>query len=204
MKSIILSSKLIIDKYGKVNFLTDEDLSNYINKLGLNILPLSIKKNQINTENLILAKGLILSGGGDIYKYKKNKINKLRDSIEIKLFNYFFKKNLPILLICRGFQLMIDMHKIKLFKQKNHVRKSHLLKLSNSKFLKHSKLSVNSYHNYSIKKLPVNYINVASTKDGSIEIAEHKSKKILGLMFHPERNMKSKELVLKSIKNFFK
>ena len=204
MKSIILSSKLIIDKYGKVNFLTDEDLSNYINKLGLNILPLSIKKNQINTENLRLAKGLILSGGGDIYKYKKNKINKLRDSIEIKLFNYFFKKNLPILLICRGFQLMIDMHKIKLFKQKNHVRKSHLLKLSNSKFLKHSKLSVNSYHNYSIKKLPVNYINVASTKDGSIEVAEHKSKKILGLMFHPERNMKSKELVLKSIKNFFK
>ena len=204
MKSIILSSKLIIDKYGKVNFLTDEDLLNYINKLGLNILPLSIKKNQINTENLRLAKGLILSGGGDIYKYKKNKINKLRDSIEIKLFNYFFKKNLPILLICRGFQLMIDMHKIKLFKQKNHVRKSHLLKLSNSKFLKHSKLSVNSYHNYSIKKLPVNYINVASTKDGSIEIAEHKSKKILGLMFHPERNMKSKELVLKSIKNFFK
>lgn len=204
MKSIILSSKLIIDKYGKVNFLTDEDLSNYINKLGLNILPLSIKKNKINTENLRLAKGLILSGGGDIYKYKKNKINKLRDSIEIKLFNYFFKKNLPILLICRGFQLMIDMHKIKLFKQKNHVRKSHLLKLSNSKFLKHSKLSVNSYHNYSIKKLPVNYINVASTKDGSIEIAEHKSKKILGLMFHPERNMKSKELVLKSIKNFFK
>ena len=204
MKSIILSSKLIIDKYGKVNFLTDEDLSNYINKLGLNILPLSIKKNQINTENLRLAKGLILSGGGDIYKYKKNKINKLRDSIEIKLFNYFSKKNLPILLICRGFQLMIDMHKIKLFKQKNHVRKSHLLKLSNSKFLKHSKLSVNSYHNYSIKKLPVNYINVASTKDGSIEVAEHKSKKILGLMFHPERNMKSKELVLKSIKNFFK
>ena len=204
MKSIILSSKLIIDKYGKVNFLTDEDLSNYINKLGLNILPLSIKKNQINTENLRLAKGLILSGGGDIYKYKKNKINKLRDSIEIKLFNYFFKKNLPILLICRGFQLMIDMHKIKLFKQKNHVRKSHLLKLSNSKFLKHSKLSVNSYHNYSIKKLPVNYINVASTEDGSIEIAEHKSKKILGLMFHPERNMKSKVLVLKSIKNFFK
>lgn len=204
MKSIILSSKLIIDKYGKVNFLTDEDLLNYINKLGLNILPLSIKKNQINSENLRLAKGLILSGGGDIYKYKKNKINKLRDSIEIKLFNYFSKKNLPILLICRGFQLMIDMHKIKLFKQKNHVRKSHLLKLSNSKFLKHSKLSVNSYHNYSIKKLPVNYINVASTKDGSIEIAEHKSKKILGLMFHPERNMKSKVLVLKSIKNFFK
>ena len=203
MKSIILSSKLIIDKYGKVNFLTDEDLSNYINKLGLNILPLSIKKNKINTENLRLAKGLILSGGGDIYKYKKNKINKLRDSIEIKLFNYFSKKNLPILLICRGFQLMIDMHKIKLFKQKNHVRKSHLLKLSNSKFLKHSKLSVNSYHNYSIKKLPVNYINVASTKDGSIEIAEHKSKKILGLMFHPERNMKSKDLVFKSIKNFF-
>ena len=204
MKSIILSTKLTIDKYKKINFIIDEDLSNYVNKLDLNILPLHIKRNKIDIKNLRQANGLILSGGGDLYRYKKNKINKIRDTIEKKLFNYFFKKNLPILLICRGFQLMIDMHNIKLYKQKNHVRKFHLLNLSKSRFLKYSKLSVNSYHNYSIKDLPVNYINVANTNDGSIEIAEHKTKKILGLIFHPERKMLSEKLILKSIRNFFK
>ena len=47
-------------------------------------------------------------------------------------------------------------------------------------------------------------LNISCTNDGSIEIAAHKSKKILCLMFHPERTMKSKSLILNSIKKFFK
>ena len=42
------------------------------------------------------------------------------------------------------------------------------------------------------------------SKDESIEIAEHKSKKILCLMFHPERNMKSDKLLVEAIRIFFK
>ena len=41
------------------------------------------------------------------------------------------------------------------------------------------------------------------SSDGSIEIAEHKNKKILCLMFHPERSMVSKKIILKYLKNFF-
>ena len=96
------------------------------------------------------------------------------------------------------------MYKRKLFKVNNHVGKYHQLNLKKSRFIKHSKLTVNSYHNYAIKELPKNYINIAKTKDGSIEIAEHKSKKILCLMFHPERNMKSDKLIVEAIQNFFK
>ena len=114
-----------------------------------------------------------------------------------------YKKNKPILAICRGFQLIADIHGIKLEKINNHVRKFHSLKIGKSKFIKDKTLKVNSYHNYCIKNLPKSFVKVSNTKDGSIEIAEHKSKKILCLMFHPERKMKSKKKILKSIKNFF-
>lgn len=204
MKTIILSPKIMIDKYKKINFLVDEDMSNFLNKIKIKILPITLNKNKIDLKNVVFADGLILAGGGDIFEYDKSLTNKIRDSYEKKLFNLFFKKNKPILLICRGFQLISSMYEKKLFKVENHVRKKHSLNLKKSRFIKSSKLEVNSYHNYGINKLPRNYINIASTKDGSIEIAEHKNKKILCMMFHPERKMKSSKLLTKAIRNFFK
>ena len=131
------------------------------------------------------------------------KENKIRDNYERDLFNYFSKKGKPILLICRGFQLLAKLNNIKLTKIKNHVRKSHLLKLNKSKYVHCPALNVNSYHQYMVDRLPNDYTNIANTKDGSIEIAEHKNKKILCLMFHPERSMVSKKIILKYLKNFF-
>ncbi|MDC0569115.1 phosphoribosylformylglycinamidine synthase subunit PurQ [bacterium] len=203
MKSIVLSSRIKLDKYNKINFLIDEDLANFINHLNVNIFPISFKKKKINFKNLDSAKGLILAGGGDIYEYKKTKENKIRDNYEKDLFNYFSEKNKPILLICRGFQLLAKLNNIKLTKIKNHVRKSHLLKLNKSKYVHCPALNVNSYHQYMVDRLPNDYTNIANTKDGSIEIAEHKNKKILCLMFHPERSMVSKNLILKYLKSFF-
>ena len=203
MKSITLSSKIIIDKYKKINFQIDQDLSIFLKELGFSNLPIILKKNNVDFKNLKKSNGLILAGGGDLYKYKKNKVNKIRDNYEKKLFRYYYKKNKPILAICRGFQLIADIYGIKLERINNHVRKFHSLKIERSKYIKDKSLKVNSYHNYCIRDLPKNFIKISNTKDGSIEIAEHKSKKILCLMFHPERKMKSKKNILKSIKNFF-
>lgn len=203
MKSITLSSKISIDKYSKINFHIDQDLNIFLKELGFCLTPIVFRKNNIDFKSLDNSKGLILAGGGDLYKYKKNRVNKIRDNYEKKLFKYYYKKNKPILAICRGFQLIVDIYGIKLERINNHVKKFHSLKIDKSKFIKNKILKVNSYHNYSIKDLPKNFIKVSNTKDGSIEIAEHKSKKILCLMFHPERKMSSKKNILKSIKNFF-
>jgi len=203
MKTLVLSSKIIIDKYQKINFKIDQDLCKLLRKLEFCITPITFKKKKIDFKNLENSDGLILAGGGDLYKYKKKKVNKIRDNYEKKLFKYYFRKNKPILAICRGFQLIADIYGIKLEKIKNHVRKFHLLEINNSRFINDKKIKVNSYHNYTIKKLPKNFIKISDTRDGSIEIAEHKSKKILCLMFHPERKMKSSKNILTSIKNFF-
>jgi gamma-glutamyl-gamma-aminobutyrate hydrolase PuuD len=204
MKTLTLSSKIIIDKNNKINFQIDEDLSNFINFLKVKTLPIELKNNKLKLNSLKNSDGLILSGGGDIYSKKKTKLNLIRDNYEKKLFNYFYKKNKPILAICRGFQLIADLNKIKLFKIGGHVRTTHSLIVRKNTFISQKHLTVNSYHNYILKDLPNNYLNISGTNDGSIEIAIHKYKKILCLMFHPERKMKSKKIILKSIKKFFK
>lgn len=204
MKTLVLSPKISFDNHKKINFHIDQDLSNFLNHLKIKILPVVLKKNKLDLNSVKYADGLILAGGGDISKKQKTKINIIRDNYEKKLFNYFKKKNKPILGICRGFQLIADLYKIKLFKVSGHVRKSHRLIVKKNKYIPYKNLIVNSFHNYSLKNLPENFLNISCTNDGSIEIAAHKSKKILCLMFHPERTMKSKSLILNSIKKFFK
>ena len=204
MKTLVLSPKISIDKHKKINFHIDQDLSNFLSRLKVKILPVVLKNNKLDLNSVKYADGLILAGGGDISKKQKTKVNQIRDSYEKKLFNHFHKKNKPILGICRGFQLIADLYKIKLFKVRGHVRKSHRLIVKKNKYIIYKNLIVNSFHNYSLKNLPKNFLNISSTNDGSIEIASHKSKKILCLMFHPERAMKSKSLILNSIKKFFK
>ena len=203
MKTLVVSPKISIDKHKKINFHIDQDLSNFLSRLKVKIIPVILKNNKLDLNSVKYADGLILAGGGDISKKQKNKVNQIRDSYEKKLFKYYYNRNKPILAICRGFQLIADIHGIKLEKINNHVRKFHSLKIGRSKFIKDKSLKVNSYHNYCIRDLPKSFVKISNTKDGSIEIAEHKSKKILCLMFHPERKMKSKKNILKSIKNFF-
>lgn len=202
MKKIIVSSKLYTDKNGTKNILYDSDILSMLNKMQITKFPYLNSKLEL-VKNIHDAEGLILLGGGDLYKYKKNDENRLRDKLEKKLINLFLRKNKPILGICRGFQQIADSYGIKLIKKKDHVRKFHRLDLKKSRFLKYKNLHVNSYHNYCIFELPNSFNIVSKYKDGSIEIAEHKTKKILCLMFHPERKMKSQTRILNSIKNFF-
>ena len=57
-------------------------------------------------------KGLVLPGGGDVYPFFYNKkinftnANLIKDAAEFKIISYFLDKNLPILAICRGLQLI--------------------------------------------------------------------------------------------------
>ena len=71
-------------------------------------------------------------------------------------------------------------------------------------FQKNQILNVNSYHNYKIKNLSNNFINIAQSNDGSTEIAYSKKFKILGLMFHPERKNISQPNINKLVYKFFK
>ena len=141
--------------------------------------------------NIIKPNGIILSGGSDIGK------NKIRDVSEKLLINISIRKNIPLIGICRGMQLIGNYFNTKLIKVKNHVNQKHNI-LSRSK-----KLKVNSFHNYSLKDCPKNFKILFHSEDGHIEAIHSKNKKIYACMWHPERNKKFEKWDIKIFKSFF-
>ena len=117
MRNFIVSSKLFKDKYGIWNSMYDEDIQKLLNFLNLNIYPFLQNKGKIS-KSFKNADGLLLLGGGDLYKYDKKEENRLRDNIEKKLFKYFFRSNKPIIGICRGFQMIMDIYGVQMKKGK--------------------------------------------------------------------------------------
>tara|TARA_Y100000590_G_scaffold213372_1_gene241798 strand:+ start:65199 stop:65807 length:609 start_codon:yes stop_codon:yes gene_type:complete len=200
VKKIIITQR--IDKVGKFNELRDNldlRLSNMFDKLGM--FPFVIPNNLKNTKNFINKinpDGIILSSGGDPKK------KDLRRKTENLLINYSLKKNIPLLGLCRGAQVLNLYFGGNIFKIKNHVRKINKIK---GKLIKENKnISVNCYHDYGIKfnSLGKDLEVLAYTNDNIIECFKHKKKKILGIMWHPERFKKIRIFDKKILKKFFK
>ena len=203
MKKILISPKIIKDKYGQFGQFLDLSWLNFFhNKVNI-FTWIPKNKNSINNFHF---DGVILSGGNDLYSIKKKKENLIRDKFELKLLKFAIKRSIPILTVCRGFQFVNDYFGGSLQKAKNHAKKNHEI-IFKKKFLffnKKKSLHTNSYHNYKIKNLANNFKNIAESNDNTIEIAYAKHEKILGLMFHPERKNLSQPLINKLVFNYFR
>lgn len=202
MKNILITQTVLYSKKRGFIFSLSKDWYDYSNKIGFNLIPWDYK---ITTSSFRKKKihGVIFSGGNDLFNNHKNKENRYRDIMEKKLLKYYLVKNIPILGTCRGFQLISSYFKNIPKKCVNHVGKSHSLILAKSKFIDFKKLIVNSFHNFSVNDLSNSFNIISLHKDQSIEIAEHKSKKLLCLMFHPERHNKTQNKIDKFMKSFF-
>ena len=126
-------------------------------------------------------KGFILSGGPSTVTKKKFQ------SIPKKLLN----KNIPILGICYGLQLIAKIFggKIKSSNKKREFGRAYLLKKRSSLLTKNfitSKTSVWMSHQDAVVKLPKNFKTIASTKESNLTIIENSKNKIYGVQFHPE------------------
>ena len=191
MRNILITQKVFIDKHGQLNWSLENSWFKYFNKEKINLIPLNFDTD--NKEKLLALKpsGLILSGGNDLYDKIKLKENLIRDKYEIKLLNLAIKNKIPILAVCRGFQLVTKFFKSKISKTINHVKSTHVLK-------------VNSYHNYAVNQLPRFFDLIIRCSDNSIEIAKSSKYKILSFMFHPERKNISQKQINKIVFSHFK
>ena len=128
----------------------------------------------------------------------------IRDKFELKLLKIALKNKLPILGVCRGFQLIAYFYKSKIFKKNNHVRTIHTLKFNRKikeKLIK--TIKVNSFHNFVISNLP-RFLILLLDKDQTIELAYSKKLKILNTMFHPERKNGSQNYINQLVFSHFK
>ena len=151
----------------------------------------------LTPKDLSLYRGLLLIGGGDIFPpfFNGNSVdfrgeNLIRDVCEINLFDYFYSKNLPILGICRGLQLINARLGGSLKVVKNHQGANlndvnHPLISPSQGFLKDLAFA-NSNHRQAVDCLCPQAENPAFSHD---EIVEGFSvgRNILAVQFHPER-----------------
>jgi N5-(cytidine 5'-diphosphoramidyl)-L-glutamine hydrolase len=176
--------------------------------IDCNFLPIPLFNLQEYLEDIFLSlelKGIILSGGNDINGLSKNNSSAPeRDDFEYKIIDYCTKQNIPILGICRGFQILINYYGGKLLKINNHVATTHKIEIINSKLLPViPDLVVNSYHDYGVLPAHTGELEVAAlSTDGYVEAAAHPMHNQLGIMWHPERKPDSAQNY-KLIQNFF-
>lgn len=125
----------------------------------------------------IRPQGFVFSGGQNIGE------NPVRDQTERLLLSYAFSKNLPVLGICRGMQ-MIALHAgIGLHHVKNHVAKRHQI---------HGIINgtVNSFHEFAIDACPPDFEVIARGEDDEIEAIAATGMRCEAWMWHPEREQK--------------
>ena len=150
-----------------------------------------------NNKNIDL---IIIPGGNDLFE--KSKISTSRLKVESLLINFSIAKKIPLLGVCRGMQHINHYFGGSLSKIKGHMRKSHNIYLKDNLFLK-DRMIVNSYHNFGFKKINVakKFKILAVDSNNNIEMFEHEQKKIIGVMWHPERekNYKKLELIFKRL-----
>ena len=138
--------------------------------------------NQIrNIKNFKEIKGIILSGGPSSVTQKNFQ------SIPRKI----FFKNIPILGVCYGLQLIAKLFggRIKSSKKKREFGRAVIFKKKDSLLTKNFYTSNNSVwmsHEDAVIKLPKNFRIIASTKNSKLTIIENSKKKIYGVQFHPE------------------
>lgn len=158
--------------------------------------------------------GLILSGGGDINPLflgeepvvELHSINHKRDLQELVLTRLAADRQIPMLGICRGIQVMNaafggllyqDIHtqlegkRIKHDQNLNRSYASHTVEVEKDSLLytlfNKERLEVNSFHHQAVKTPAPGLRTVAMSTDGvieAVESTEHKS--ILGVQWHPE------------------
>ena len=169
--------------------------------------------NECTDEILQNIQGIIFSGGVDpnpIFFGENpmycNEVSPKRDIFEINLCRKAFKKNIPMLGICRGMQIIALAFGGKIYQdiQKEHFNTFNHFQNFSGKYpfhgvniikntglysiLQKKRIYVNSFHHQAVCEVPKNFIISAKSDDLIIEAIEYTGKNfIMGVQWHPEQ-----------------
>ena len=132
----------------------------------------------------IRPEAVLLSSGNDIGQARE------RDATERCVLGYAKDRELPVLGICRGMQMMGVWAGAELRPVAGHVRTRHQLTGEITG-------EANSYHNHVLAECPPGFTVLARSEDGQIEAIRHESLFWEGWMWHPEReeNFHSRDIL---------
>ncbi len=198
MKKIIYTQRVeVISSYNERRDCADQRIAEFISACGY--LPIPVMNNieliaKIVDE--IKPDGIILVGGNSLVKYGGNAPE--RDEVDEYLIEIAIKNNIPLYGFCRGMQSILDHFGNSLTKVTGHVAVRHRI------IGDEGGLIVNSFHNEACIKLNNNeLVAVMRSDDGVVEMVRHKNLKIMGTMWHPEREEPFNIHDIERVMNFY-
>lgn len=176
----------------------DQALVRLLAQVGLLVVPvpnsLVVLKNGKQDNSLLLSwleqvkpNAILLSGGNDIGLIPE------RDTTERVLLDFALQKNLAVLGICRGMQMLAVYEGVKLADIEHHIATQHQL-------VGEINHTVNSFHGQCLIDCPNEYRVLAKSEDGNIEAIQHEKRAWQGWMWHPEREEPFMEQDIKQLK----
>lgn len=170
---------------------------------GIPVLIPQVEHSDIN-EIINMVDGLLFTGGGDAKRFSKSDLPNLRDQqpsrydFEAELLTAAKKAKKPVLGICRGFQMLIEVfggslslevvdgHKQNIYGGKPWHEVTIAENSFLNKILRDTKWEVNSFHIQKVEKVPDNFKVIAVALDGVVEAVECNEGFVVGMQFHPE------------------
>ncbi|MBN1565129.1 MAG: gamma-glutamyl-gamma-aminobutyrate hydrolase family protein [Anaerolineae bacterium] len=192
----------------------------------LDVVPILVPNN-ITDINAYLtavgADGLLLTGGSDLDPVRYGqpdthavRIMPARDTTEFALLDWATAHHAPVIGICRGIQTinvywggsLVQDIPAQIGTQVNHDETTHPITLIDDQFaalIGARTITVNSFHHQAatVAMLANDLVPFAiSEPDGIVEGVYHRTQPILGVQWHPERAVHSRETDLKMFRHF--
>jgi N5-(cytidine 5'-diphosphoramidyl)-L-glutamine hydrolase len=190
MKRILVTQRVDINpSYGERRDALDQKWIEFL--LSINLWPITIPNSLVYLKKFVEIEkidGVLLTGGNSLAQYDGNAQE--RDEMEYYLLEWAIDKNIPILGVCRGMQVIQNYFDNRLIKISEHVDSRFTLEVvEDSKFsLIIKKLKdVNAFHDYGAYDVSGDLLPVAYSSDGIVMAIEHIKKSVYGVMWHIER-----------------
>ncbi len=155
--------------------------------------------------------GLVFVGGNDVAGFyfgegphpNSSYIDWRRDDFELRLYKAARKRNLPVLGVCRGMQLIniaeggdiyqdipedrVPYVRHRAYDDLLHVNYHRIFHRSGvMKELFGDEMVVNSFHHQGVRRVAEGFIATAFSADGQVEVIESEDGNVIGVQFHPE------------------
>lgn len=181
MKKVAITQRVsIVPQYHERRDCLDQAWPRFLAACGL--MPLALP-NVIEVATTLCTdedvSGFVLTGGNDLAALGGDAPE--RDAVENALLDLAESRELPVLGVCRGMQLIQQRHAIPLRRVEGHVVQQQVISVDGEP------KEVNSYHCFGAyeSRPPLDVWAVAP--DGVVKAIRHSGRAITGIMWHPER-----------------
>jgi putative glutamine amidotransferase len=179
MKTVAVTQRVVVDPpHATRRDCLDQVWVKFLLRCGLLPIPIpnSVDAALTICENV---SGIVLTGGNDLAAYGGDAPE--RDETETALLDLAERRDLPVLGVCRGMQVIQHRFGTRLEKVHGHVASRQRISIDGKS------VEVNSFHNFGAMEVCPPLMTWAVSDDGVIKAVRHTDRRMIGVMWHPER-----------------